>query len=286
MFLNEEFLRVLEELDQINESKADTRNLIDFAGEDLTNRFLKVKNRLKAPENDLYYWIKNKTPEELEKAVTSIENSKSVSQTKKDIADAGAKLIQDTEHWKVYHITTFEASQKYGRDSKWCITGIDNYGDKFWKEYTDAGITFYFIISKENYDSRGKDSKFAIAKHPDIQRYEIYNQQDERVFGKDIPYYEEISIQGVDLNHSYFGHYCNGCDAMLEDDIYEDGYKKGADGELYCDDCFDKVFFVCDDCGKTYYIEDMHDLDFDGKYCDDCISEIFDQEYDYNRYSW
>lgn len=55
MFLNEEFMQIYEELTELNEAKADTQKLIDFAGEDLANRFLAVKNRLKAPENDLYY---------------------------------------------------------------------------------------------------------------------------------------------------------------------------------------------------------------------------------------
>ena len=285
MFLNENFLNIYEELSDLNESKADTQNLIDFAGEDLATRFLSIKSRLKTPENDLYYWIKNKTPDDLEQAVTDIENSKSISQTKKDIADAGAELIQDTEHWRVYHITTFEASQKYGRDTQWCITGIHDHGDKYWKQYTDAGITFYFLISKEGYDSRGSYSKFAIAKHPDVLRYEIYDQQDERVYGTIIPHYEEIDIPGVDLNNSYFGHYCNDCGAMLEDDIYDDGYRKGADGELYCDKCFDELFFECEECGKIC-IKEEEKLDYDEEYCDECYKEFFDQEDDYDPYSW
>ena len=86
MFLNEAFMQVFEELDSLTEAKADTQRLIDFAGEDLANRFLAIKDRLKSPENDLYYWIKNKTVEELEAAVLEIENTKSKSQMKKDIA--------------------------------------------------------------------------------------------------------------------------------------------------------------------------------------------------------
>ena len=117
MFLNEAFMQVFEELGSLTEAKADTQRLIDFAGEDLANRFLAVKDRLKSPENDLYYWIKNKTVEELEAAVLEIENTKSKSQMKKDIADQGAELVCDSEHWTVHRIITFEASQKYGRDS-------------------------------------------------------------------------------------------------------------------------------------------------------------------------
>ena len=111
------------------ESKADEQRLIDFAGEDLARRFLKLRQRFKSPENDLYYWIKNKNTKELEQAVSNLEMVKSNTQSKKEIGDKGATLVCESEHWKVYHITTFEASQKYGRDSKWCITGVNNYGD-------------------------------------------------------------------------------------------------------------------------------------------------------------
>ena len=164
MFLNKDFLNLYEEFSEINESKADTLKLVNFAGEDLANRFLAVKNRLTAPENDLYYWIKNKTPEELESAISSLENTRTKTQVKKELSEVGAELVDETEHWKVYHITTFEAAQKYGRDTKWCITGIDGYGDKYWKEYTeDAGVNFYFLITKGAYDPRGTDSKFALA---------------------------------------------------------------------------------------------------------------------------
>jgi hypothetical protein len=131
------------------EAKADTQRLIDFAGEDIANRFLAVKDKLKSPENDLYYWIKNKTVDELKQAISAAENTKSNTQMKKDIADQGAELVADTAHWRVYHITTFAASQKYGRDTQWCITGVNNYGDKYWKDYTKRGVEFYFLITKD-----------------------------------------------------------------------------------------------------------------------------------------
>lgn len=281
MLLNEEFLHIYEELSDLNESKADKQKLIDFAGEDLANRFLVVKNRLKPPENDLYYWIQNKTPEELAQVVTSVENSKSLSQRKKAISDAGAKLIQETPHWKVYHITTFEASQKYGRDTKWCITGINDYGDKYWKDYANQGIKFYFIISKDEYDSRGSDSKFAIAKLPGKPNYEIYNQQDERVEGTDIPHFTEIHIPEVDLEHSYFGHYCNGCGAKLEDDRYDDGYEQGPDNEWYCDECFNELFFMCRGCEEIFDTHEAHEVPYNELYCDQCYSDMFDDEEPY-----
>ena len=275
MFLNEEFLDIYETLSSLNESKADTQKLIDFAGEDLANRFLNIKNKLKAPENDLYYWIKNKTPKELEQTVSASENSKSITQAKKDIADEGAKLIQETPHWKVYHITSYAASQKYGRDTKWCITGINNYGDKYWKQYTEAGIKFYFLISKDDYDARGRFSKFAIAKHPNVDQCEIYDQQDNAVDNEYIPHRDEISIPDVDLLQDYTGHYCENCGTKLYDNIYDDGYFKGPDNELYCEDCWDKLFFMCRGCGEIFDKEEANEAGgYRDWYCDECFDEL------------
>ncbi len=199
MFLNEEFLNIWEKLSELNESKADTQRLIDFAGEDLANRFLTVKSKLKSPENDIYYWLK-KTPEELEAFLSSTEQNKSKTQIKKEVAGQGAKLVCSTQHWDVYNITTYEAAQIYGRDTKWCITGINNWGDSHWQDYKyNKGADFYFLITKENYDPRALDSKFAIAIYPDGETYEAFNQKDGQVLIEDIKYIDEVKIPGVDL---------------------------------------------------------------------------------------
>lgn len=275
MKLSEEFKLYETMWSTLTEAKADTQNLIDFAGEELANRFLNIKNKLKAPENDLYYWIKNKTPDELEQTVIDCENSKSKTQVNKELSDKGAELIQETPHWKVYHITTYEASQKYGRDTKWCITGIDGVGDKYWKQYTEAGIKFYFLISKDKYDARGRFSKFAIAKHPNTEQYELYDQQDTAVESNYIPYRDEINIPDVDLTIEYFGHYCENCGTKLFDNIYDDGYLKGPDNELYCENCWDKLFFMCQLCGEIYNKEEEgNEVDYREWYCNYCIDMI------------
>ena len=66
-----DFIKLYEELSILNEAKADKQKLIDFAGPDLAARFEANKKKLKAPENDLYYWIKNKTVAETKRTVTS-----------------------------------------------------------------------------------------------------------------------------------------------------------------------------------------------------------------------
>lgn len=191
MILNKEFIKLYEELSELNEAKEDTQKLIDFAGKDLAYRFLAVKNRLKGQEKDLYYWIKYRNPEDLEQTVTELETTKSKTFLRKE-AVKGGDLVYESTHWKVYHITTFEASQYYGRDTKWCITGIDGYGDKYWEQYHDIyKMEFYFLITKDSYDPRGADSKFAISIYPN-NTYEVFNQQDKAVEFNDIPYIDEV----------------------------------------------------------------------------------------------
>lgn len=182
---------------QLIEAKADTEKLIAFAGQELADKFLSLRSKLKSPENDLYYWIKKKTPADLERRIIDLEQTTSRAQQRKKISE-GATLVAENDYWKVYHITTFEASKYYGRDTKWCITGINDYGTKYWDEYTQKGIKFWFFIAKENYDPRGFDSKFALSVIDN--RYEVYNQQDQKVSLYAIPNIEDLSIPGLDLN--------------------------------------------------------------------------------------
>lgn len=267
-------MELYEELSELNEAKADTNRLIDFAGEALANRFLAIKNRLKYPENDLYYWIKNKSVDELAQVVSHIENTKSRRQLTKDTAEAGAKLVCETAHWKIYHITTFAASQKYGRDTQWCITGIDGNGDKYWNQYINEGIDFYFLITNGKYDTRGTNSKFAIAIYPDNSNCEIYNQQDTRVGFKDIPYYDEVSIPGIDISilrsaHSFV--YCTSCGMPMEKDATDLCF--GPDNNLpYCEDCYGARYFPCFKCFKNVPNDELIRLN-NMEFCQDCYEK-------------
>lgn len=248
MLLNEEFISLYEELSELNEAKADTQRLIDFAGKDIADRFLAVRNKLKGPEKDLYYWIKNKTPVDLDAYLSNFENTKSSTQLKKEVADNDAKLVADTKHWKVYKILTFAAAVKYGKDTKWCITGARGKGDNYWKTYAASGAIFYFFISKINYDPRGRDSKFALAIYPadgflyDDDSYEVYNQVDWQLKDlKAIPYLEEVNIPGIDFNkivphEKYENMTCDNCGEIFEEDeligtVY---------GDFICENCWNK----------------------------------------------
>jgi hypothetical protein len=277
-----------QKINTLFESKADTQRLIDFAGEDLANRFLAIKDKLKAPQNDLYYWIKNHTVEEFEQAVIAAENTKSNRQQARDIADQGAKLVCDSAHWKVYHITTYAASQKYGRDTEWCITGVNNYGDQYWKSYTSQGIQFYFLITKGKYNSRGYDSKFAIALYPGNAICEVFNQQDDQIVLDDIPHISEVTIPGIDLNalESHYEYECYACGTILSDDEYY----IGDDGHMYCIDCiddepddrYDDDELKCCECGEVISTNEYAQSIYGDYYCDKCWNDIYvdTDEYD------
>ena len=268
MKLFEEFELYENLWDSLTEAKADTQRLIDFAGEELATRFLNIRNKMKSPENDLYYWIKNKTPEELEQAVYDIENTKSATSLKKDIADEGAKLVCETEHWKIYNITTFEASQKYGRDTKWCITGINGWGDKYWNEYRENGIQFYFLITKGEYDPRGKDSKIAIAVCEYPFSCEVFNQQDTPMPLRQIPYIDEIKIPGLDLDNISNQILCFECGTAIDGEIYY-----GPQDECYCEECFNSLYFKCSKCQTlSYMLISCYEDEHNNKFCSDCCS--------------
>jgi hypothetical protein len=268
MFLNEEFISVYEELSNLNEATVDTQQLVDFAGKDLADRFLNIKHRLKGQEKDLYYWIKNKSVAELEQAVSSVENTSSSTKKRKQTAEDGAELVCETEHWRVYHITTFEASQFYGRDTRWCIAGINDYGDTYWNQYTSRGIEFYFLITKQNYDPRGKFSKVAIAYYPQDQECEVFNQQDTRTKLESIPYIDEVVIPGVTFaDKEIFA--CIDCGHLMS---LEDIVRGPAD-EVYCDSCFDDHWVLCMGCDNIFAPNKVHTTPHGDTLCQNCFKE-------------
>ena len=178
--------------DILLEAKADNDKLIAYVGEDEANRFFKMKDRLKGSEKDLYYWLK-KEPQELTDRLDELENEKTRSQVDKE-AKKGAELVAENDYYKVYKINTFEAAKKYGANTKWCITGKesgwikDENENKYWKQYAEEGIEFYFFISKKD------NHKYALASNPNNRNnYQIFDETDVEV--DDIP--EGVEIEGV-----------------------------------------------------------------------------------------
>lgn len=105
----------------------------------------------------------------LEDEIERVGDSKSKREQKRDAKTKGAELVFENDKCYVYRIDTFEASQKYGANTKWCISG---HTDTHWNTYTEQkNIKFYFIIHKLH------GYKFAVQVDPD-GRISVWDERD------------------------------------------------------------------------------------------------------------
>lgn len=156
-----------------NSSLREQPQIVDI----LVNKFVELKPRIKSPYNDFYYWIKNSTFDDfwnyLTGLIQEINHKDEIKQKEKD----GAELIYSDDTWKVYHITNYEASAKYGKGTKWCITGTKRWNDgttgkETFQDYHDKNnVEFYFYLNKNG-------DKYALALYPNGKSYEIFNAED------------------------------------------------------------------------------------------------------------
>ena len=175
-----------EELNEslILESKQDELNFKNWLNNDeYTNLFIKLRQSFKNPENDYYYWIKKKQPKDLISFIDDYQEQKAAKEKEHQETMQGAEYIGEGNGYKVYHITTWEASKTLGQGAKWCISMKDN--SDYWNYYTSKGIKFYFFISS--------NTKYALALYPKTlsvyefiddntilikSNFEIYNAKD------------------------------------------------------------------------------------------------------------
>lgn len=108
--------------------------------------FRESSNQLKAQERDLYWWIKNKQPEDFIFAMRDIRNSKEEKRLKDKLVGQTKKLVAENDTWKVYKIESHEAARLMGKGTKWCITMEDS---RYWNYYTEDGDQFYYLIRKK-----------------------------------------------------------------------------------------------------------------------------------------
>lgn len=200
------------------ESKADQQKLIDYVGEDTAKLFFSMKDRLKSPENDIYYWLKKK-PYELVNRLSELQTTKTHKQKEED-AREGAYLLYEDDDWKVYEIDTYPAAVKYGKGTQWCISGSKRWnngeqGEDYFNDYKDRGINFYFFLNKKD-----SSKKYAFA-HSMISEdsYQVFNAEDDDITYTDlhflpqvdigpgvIPYFPEDNEEGL-LNYNGYGDY-------------------------------------------------------------------------------
>lgn len=152
------------------------------------NGFEEDKSALKPPLNDYYYWIKKDDFDAFTAQMFHLGIDKENKQKAKD----GAQLIYNKDGWQVYKITNYQASAKYGKGTRWCISGSKRWsnnenGEKYWNEYSEAGVVFYFFINGNR--------KYALAVYPDNTTYEIFDDGDNSLgYIPNAPIIEEIPV--------------------------------------------------------------------------------------------
>ena len=158
----------------------------------IVNWFENNRKNLKSPQNDYYYWIKEKNVQGAYDELNRLAREQEKKNRSEKKSKEGAKLIYSDKDWKVYEITTYEASVKYGANTKWCISGSKRWsngenGKGYWDDYTSKGVKFYFFISK--------DTKYAIAIYPNGTDFEIFDAQDNSIaYIPNAPIIDEIKV--------------------------------------------------------------------------------------------
>jgi hypothetical protein len=79
---------------------------------------------------------------------------------KKYLEKEGTEKIYEDDRYLVIHVKNKEASCKYGKGTKWCISGgVDNKFD----EYAEFGNQFIFVINKKPEEDFGKGKRYSSA---------------------------------------------------------------------------------------------------------------------------
>ena len=132
---------------------------------------LKQKNLLEPEEKDIDRY---KSLDQLEQMLATKRGAVSKTQQKQQAKVEGADLVFENDLWRVYHITTYEASVLYGKGTKWCISGKTAAGRDYFQDYA-SNLTIYFAIPKTD-----ENEKIAVAVHPDDDM-EIFDTADDEI---------------------------------------------------------------------------------------------------------
>jgi hypothetical protein len=149
--------RIIEQL-ALNENFSSQKNRFLDAGADshavdvAFQQFKEMKERgllsLEQKDIDRYQSF-----EELQAVVAEKSGVKSKTQQKKAQKSAGAELVYEDSDWKVYHITTYEASKLYGKDTAWSISSGTSDSEGRFNQYKEEN-TIYIAVKKQTGEKR------------------------------------------------------------------------------------------------------------------------------------
>ena len=119
-------------------------------------KILKQRGVLKGGEGDISPWVKKPFPE-FQKFVQEKQAQFQQKNLQKQTASAADKVFEN-DRCLVVVPHTYEASCKYGANTKWCTAS--NKTDSHWSLYRKNNIRFYYIVPKDG------SNKFAVAVSP------------------------------------------------------------------------------------------------------------------------
>jgi hypothetical protein len=279
MLLNEEFLQLYEELGILNEANEDKDRFIAKFGKEAFETFWNKKQLIKNKgiSVDITYHVAKTSREEMYKILDSISDA-----TRKAKLDAEGRpipensnnfeIVYDGPHYTVYNPKDFVASIYCANGGRWCTAGgyaipegkvKVSQAAQYFNQYVSRGITLYYFIGKQ--DSK---NSFALAYQKDNGTGQFFNYQDQEIRREDIPYIDEVTISGIDLDKVYSGYVCEECgDRVLEGDEYI-----GPNGEIYCEACFFDMYCFCYDCGEPTDREEVLKDPEGNSVCERCFS--------------
>ena len=172
---------------------------------DVLELFIKLANKGLLANTDIYNYT---TLDDLKNTLSQITDTKTKSEEKKDIKK-GANRVFNEDKVLIYNITTSEASDMYGKNTKWCITGKDS----LFGFYNKIGVNFYFIINN-NYKPTCPLNKIAVAVYNKQAMQEEQGLTDEKILEN--PLYKKVVYI---TNNAYFEIYNSINENMLENNF-------------------------------------------------------------------
>ncbi len=133
--------------------------------DELVNKFLQMRNKLKAPENDMGYWVNPKNGKSPDDLNNFLDNYKSNTQKRTD-AKAGAKNVYEDDNWMCFKIETYDAAKFYGSGSKWCITGRypghESRGEEYFNSYLRNNYKGYYVVINKHPEDKENGTKWMV----------------------------------------------------------------------------------------------------------------------------
>ncbi len=142
----------------------------------MMNTFIDLNERNLIEQNDITKY----------KSIDDMINQISLAQLKtigKDLEKFIIKLIDD-EEWLILKPLSWEASKKYGANTKWCTTSYDT--DDYFYKYSKNGVLIYMINKKTGYKVASYNAK--------DEGISFWNQKDQRIDSMETLLPEDIKL--------------------------------------------------------------------------------------------